>query len=70
MTDDQLMSVKELADYLNVNISTVYQWSQQGQVPAMKIGKMWRYRRAEIEDWLNQSRSPAVEREAAPRWKR
>jgi len=67
MTDDQLMSVKELADYLNVNISTVYQWSQQGQVPAMKIGKMWRYRRAEIEEWLNGRRSPAIQNRDTPR---
>jgi PTS system nitrogen regulatory IIA component len=60
MPDDQLMSVKELADYLQVNISTVYLWSQRGQVPAMKVGNMWRYRRSEIEEWLNQRRSPPI----------
>ncbi len=60
MPDDQLMSVKELADYLQVNISTVYLWSQRGQIPAMKVGNMWRYRRSEIEEWLNQRRTPAV----------
>jgi PTS system nitrogen regulatory IIA component len=61
MPDDQLMSVKDLAEYLNINISTVYMWSQQGQIPAMKVGKMWRYRRSEIEDWLNQQRTQPVE---------
>jgi excisionase family DNA binding protein len=67
MTDDPLMSVRDLAEYLNVNISTVYQWSQRGQIPAMKVGNLWRYRRSDIEEWLNGRRSPAVEREAVPR---
>ncbi len=62
MGDDQLMSVNEMAEYLNVNISTIYMWSQKGQMPAMKMGKMWRYRRSEIDEWLNERCSPAVER--------
>jgi PTS system nitrogen regulatory IIA component len=64
MADERLMSVQETAEYLNVNISTVYMWSQKGQMPAMKIGKMWRYRRSEIDAWLNSRRTPRVEREA------
>jgi PTS system nitrogen regulatory IIA component len=67
MTDDKLMSVQELAEYLNVNISTVYAWSQQGQIPAMKIGTMWRYRRSEIEAWLDSRRSPRLEGQAFAR---
>jgi PTS system nitrogen regulatory IIA component len=67
MADEQLMNVTQLAEYLNVNISTVYMWSQQGQIPAMKMGKMWRYRRSEIDAWLNERRSPRVERDVASR---
>jgi excisionase family DNA binding protein len=52
-----LMGVKELAEYLQVDVSTVYLWSQRGQIPAMKVGKMWRYRRSEIEGWLDQRHS-------------
>jgi PTS system nitrogen regulatory IIA component len=70
MADDQLMSVKELAEYLNVNISTVYMWSQHGQIPAMKMGKMWRFRRSEIDAWLTERRSPAVERDTVARGSR
>jgi PTS system nitrogen regulatory IIA component len=60
MTDDQLMSVRDLADYLQVDMSTVYLWSQRGQIPAMKVGRMWRYRRSEIDAWLESRRTPAV----------
>ena len=70
MADDQLMNVRELAEYLNVNISTVYMWSQHGQIPAMKMGTMWRYRRSEIDAWLNERRSPAVERDVNARGSR
>ena len=65
MTDEPLMSVKDLADYLQVDMSTIYIWSQRGQIPAMKVGKMWRYRRSEIEEWLNQRRTPACGRDGA-----
>jgi PTS system nitrogen regulatory IIA component len=61
MTDDQLMSIKELADYLNVTATTIYLWSKRGQIPAMKVGNVWRYRRSDIEAWLNEHHSPRVE---------
>jgi PTS system nitrogen regulatory IIA component len=71
VTDDPLMSVREIAAYLNVNISTIYMWSQKGQIPAMKIGTMWRYRRSEIEDWLLRHRTPRrVEDQASAEEKR
>ncbi len=62
MAEERLMSVHEMAEYLNVNISTIYMWSQKGQMPALKIGNLWRYRRSEIDAWLNERRSPRVER--------
>ena len=67
MADETLMSVREIAEYLNVNISSIYMWSQKGQIPAIKMGTMWRYRRSEIEDWLNERRSPRVEPESVSR---
>jgi PTS system nitrogen regulatory IIA component len=60
MTDDQLMNVRDLAQYLQVDMSSVYLWSQRGQIPAMKVGRMWRYRRSEIDAWLDGRRTPSV----------
>jgi PTS system nitrogen regulatory IIA component len=60
MPEDQLMSVRDLADYLQVDVSSVYLWSQRGQIPALKVGRMWRYRRSDIEAWLDERRSPAT----------
>ena len=67
MADEPLMSVREIAEYLNVNISSIYMWSQKGQIPAIKMGTMWRYRRSEIDRWLSERRSPRVEQESVSR---
>jgi PTS system nitrogen regulatory IIA component len=67
MTDERLMSIKEVAEYLQVDMSTLYLWSQRGQIPAMKVGKMWRYRRSEIDAWLDQSRNHPAKDEATSR---
>ena len=61
MPDDQLMSIKELADYLNVTVTTIYLWSKQGRIPAMKVGNLWRYRRSDIEAWLDEQHSTRIE---------
>jgi PTS system nitrogen regulatory IIA component len=66
MADEPLMGVREIAEYLNVHISSVYMWSQKGQMPAIKMGSMWRYRRSEIDEWLNDRRSPRVVHEDLP----
>jgi excisionase family DNA binding protein len=58
---EELMSVRELADYLRVNISTLYIWSHHGKIPAMKVGNLWRYRRSEIDAWLEEGRRAPVE---------
>ena len=56
MAYESLMSIKELAAYLQVEMSTLYQWSQNGKIPAMKVGTMWRYGRSDIDDWLERQK--------------
>jgi excisionase family DNA binding protein len=54
MTDSNaLLTVQQVADYLQLNESTVYQWAQQGRLPAIKLGGRWRFRRDDIETWLD-----------------
>jgi PTS system nitrogen regulatory IIA component len=67
MTEERLMSIKEVAEYLQVDMSTLYLWSQRGQIPAMKVGKMWRFRRSEIDAWLDQSRNQSTKDKATSR---
>ena len=47
-----LMTVEELARYLEVDHGTVSQWAQSGRLPAQRENDEWRFDRAKIEEWL------------------
>lgn len=51
--DDRLMTVKELASYLNLNERTVLKLAAEGPLPAVKVGNQWRFRKAMIDTWLD-----------------
>lgn len=50
----QVMTIDELAAYLQVAKSTLYKLAQEGRVPAQKVGKHWRFRKEAIDRWLDQ----------------
>lgn len=52
MTDD-ILTIEEVAKYLRVSDRTVYDWAQKGEIPAGKIGTVWRFKKADIENWVN-----------------
>jgi len=51
--EDRLMTVKQLATYLNVNERTVLKLVQEGALPGVKVGNQWRFRKAMIDTWLD-----------------
>ncbi len=52
MTDD-ILTIEEVAKYLRVSDRTVYDWAQKGEIPAGKIGTVWRFKKSEVESWVN-----------------
>ena len=52
MTQDVLLNVKQVAEYLQLKESTIYSWAQDGKIPAIKIGRTWRFRRTDLDSWL------------------
>ena len=49
----EIMTIEEVATYLRVSERTVYDWAQKGQLPCGKLGTTWRFKRADIEKWVN-----------------
>jgi excisionase family DNA binding protein len=45
---NELLTVKEVADYLRVSRVTAWRWCQQGVIPAFRIGRTWRIRRDDL----------------------
>ena len=51
----QVMTVKEIAEYLDVHPMTIYKYVQEGKIPAFKIGASWRIRRESIKKWMQEN---------------
>lgn len=49
----EIMTIEEVAEYLRVSERTVYDWAQKGQLPGGKLGTTWRFKRGDIEGWVN-----------------
>jgi excisionase family DNA binding protein len=52
MLTSELLTPRELADFLHVKLSTIYYWSHIGYIPRVKAGKHLRFRRSSVEAWL------------------
>lgn len=50
---DDILTIEEVAKYLRVSERTVYDWAQKGEIPAGKIGTVWRFKKNEIEKWVD-----------------
>ncbi|MCM8800297.1 MAG: helix-turn-helix domain-containing protein [Candidatus Omnitrophica bacterium] len=50
----EIMTAKELADYLKLHPFTIHKYAREGKIPAFKIGADWRFHRRYIEQWIRQ----------------
>jgi len=57
MVEDAILTIEEVAKYLRVSERTVYDWAQKGEIPSGKIGTVWRFKKTEIEEWVNEKLS-------------
>lgn len=53
-TPDEVMTVKEVADYLRLAESTVYRLVKKGSLPGRKLGGNWRFSRKGLDEWLRE----------------
>lgn len=51
---DDIMTLKEVAEYLKLAEKTAYRLAADGTVPGFKVGGSWRFRKTAIEDWIDQ----------------
>jgi excisionase family DNA binding protein len=51
---DEIMTLEEVAKYLKLKPQTIYTWSQNGKIPAAKLGKEWRFKKSVVDKWFNQ----------------
>jgi excisionase family DNA binding protein len=51
---DEIMTLEEMAKYLKIGKSTLYNMVREGKIPAMKIANQWRFRKEDIDRWLKE----------------
>ena len=59
MKDDVFLTTEEVLEYLQVNLRTVYRLIKAGKIPAVRVGRQWRFRKTDIDAWLESQRPRA-----------
>lgn len=54
MTDDEILTLKEVAALLKVAEKTTYTMAQRGELPGFNVSGQWRFRRADIDRWIQE----------------
>lgn len=63
MSDDpsiRSMTVRDVAGHLNVDEKTVYRLAQRGELPGFKVAGTWRFKRSDLEDWIELQKQVAA----------
>jgi excisionase family DNA binding protein len=50
--EDRWLSVEEIAQYLGISKDTVYTWISSKKMPAQKIGRLWKFKKDEVDEWV------------------
>lgn len=50
--EDRWMSVDEICKYLGVSNDTVYRWIDRHVMPTHKMGRLWKFKRSEVDEWV------------------
>ncbi len=58
---DRWMSVEEMAAYLGVSKDTVYGWITKRQMPAHKVGRLWKFKSGEVDLWVTAGKASGDE---------
>ena len=54
---DRWLSVEEIAQYLGVSRDTIYTWVDRTDIPAHKVGRLWKFRKEEVDDWVKSGKA-------------
>jgi excisionase family DNA binding protein len=66
MMDETFLTTEEVLEYLQVNLRTVYRLIKAGKIPAVRVGRQWRFRKRDIVAWLDSQRPRGGSRPAPP----
>ena len=54
---DEIMTLKEVAEYLKLAEKTAYRLAAEGKLPGFKVGGSWRFKKEDIESWIERNKT-------------
>lgn len=55
--EDKWISLEDAANYMDVTKDTVRNWIKKTDIPAHKIGKLWKFKKSELDEWIKSGKS-------------
>ena len=59
--EDRWLSLKEITEYLGIRRETVYRWIEQREMPGHRIGKLWKFKKDEVDAWVKSGKAADAE---------
>jgi len=53
---DKWLTLEQIAEYLQMSTSSIYKMSKKGKIPAYKVGRQWRFKKEEIDRWIEEGK--------------
>lgn len=50
--EDRWLSISEICKHLGVSNDTVYKWIDKGGMPAHRMGRLWKFKKDEVDEWV------------------
>jgi len=60
--NDRWLSVDDIAAYLGIKRETIYKWLAEKNMPAHKVGRLWKFRKDEIDQWVTSGEADSRKR--------
>lgn len=57
--EPEILTIKQVADYLHVTERTIYRLAGANGIPAFKVGGSWRFRKIDLDTWIAAQTAPA-----------
>jgi len=70
MIKKEIMTVKQIAEYLQMDEHTIYNLARSGQIPSIKISGQWRFKKDVIDKWISEESLERVTQNLNPSTKR
>lgn len=59
VTSERWLSVDEIAAYLGVKRDTIYKWIDRKNMPAHKVGRLWKFKASQVDEWVHAGKASA-----------